>query len=285
MDKPDKKKNRSYRLSLQDATSHERIWSLRFSHKTMVAVLVSGGVLVALILFCLIAFTPVRLLIPGYPSASSRRQAVQNALRIDSLETKILQWELYSENLRRIATGAEPFKLDSVALAGTVVKEGKVDSAFLAYRDSLLRADVKEEEQFGVEDASTLRRRILSIEAQSFYTPVKGVVSDGFDLGLHPWVDVTAPAGSVVMAVLDGTVVYTGWEEESGYVLAIQHTGDILSIYKHNEKLLRKAGDAVKGGTPIGVLAASGSLTKGDHLHFELWYEGAAVDPAQYIKF
>ena len=285
MDKPDKKKNRSYRLSMQDAFSHERIWSLRFSHKTMVWALVSGGVLVALILFFFIAFTPIRLLIPGYPSASSRRQAVQNALRIDSLETKILQWELYSENLRRIASGAEPFQLDSVALSGTVVKDGKVDSAFLAYRDSLLRADVKTEEQFGVEDATTLTRRIRSIEAQSFYTPVKGVISDGFDLAIHPWVDVTAPAGSVVMAVLDGTVVYTGWEEESGYVIAIQHTGDILSLYKHNEKLLRKAGDAVKAGTPIGVLAASGSLTKGDHLHFELWYEGAAVDPVQYIKF
>lgn len=285
MDKPDKKKNRSYRLSLQDAISHERIWGLRFNRKTMIAALITGGVLVALILFCLIAFTPVRLLIPGYPSASSRRQAVQNAMRIDSLETKILQWELYSENLRRIASGLDPIQLDSIALAGTVVHEGKVDSAFLAYRDSLLRADVAMEEQFGVDDAAALRRRNLSIEAQSFYTPVKGVVSDGFDLAIHPWVDVTAPAGSVVMAVLDGTVVYTGWEEGSGYVLVVQHTADILSIYKNNEKLLRKAGDAVKAGMPVGVLASSVSLTKGDHLHFELWYEGTAVDPVQYIKF
>lgn len=285
MEKPDKKKNRSYRLMLQDTLSHERLWSLRFNHRTMVAALVSGGILVAVIFFLFVAYTPLRLLIPGYPSASSRRQAVQNALRIDSLETKILQWELYSENLRRIVSGAEPFKLDSVALAGTVVSGGKVDSAFLAYRDSLLRADVSAQEQFGVDDESALRRRNLPIEAQLFYAPVKGVVLEGFDLAVHPWIDVTAPAGSMVMAVLDGTVVYTGWEEESGYVLAIQHTGDILSIYRHNEKLLRKAGDAVKAGAPIGVLAPSLSLTKGDHLHFELWYEGAAVDPVQYIKF
>ncbi|MBR4774961.1 MAG: M23 family metallopeptidase [Bacteroidales bacterium] len=285
MDKPDKKKNRSYRLSLQDAISHERIWGLRFSHRTMVAALVTGGVLVVLILFCLIAFTPVRLLIPGYPNAASRREAAQTAQRIDSLETKILQWELYSENLRRIASGEDPIQLDSVALAGTVVHEGKIDSAFLAYRDSLLRADVTAEEQFGVDDAAALRRRNLSIEAQSFYTPVKGVVSEGFDLAVHPWIDVTAPAGSVVMSVLDGTVVYTGWEEDNGYVLAIQHTSDILSIYKHNEKLLRKAGESVKAGMPVGVLASSVSLTKGDHLHFELWYEGTAVDPVQYIKF
>lgn len=285
MEKPDNKKNRHYRLSLVDALSHERIWSLRFSRKAMVAAIVSAAVLVVLVLFCLIAFTPVRLLIPGYPSSASRRQAVQNALRIDSLETKILQWELYSENLRRVVTGAEPFKLDSVALAGTLVTGGKVDSAFLSYRDSLLRADVQAQEQFGVDDEAALRRRNLPIEAQLFYVPVKGVVSDGFDLAVHPWVDVTAPAGSMVMSVLGGTVVFSGWEEEDGYVLAIQHSSDIISIYKHIEKLLRKVGDPVKAGTPVGILASSSSLTKGDHLHFELWYEGEAVDPAQYIKF
>lgn len=285
MEKPDNKKNRHYRLSLVDVLSHERVWSLRFSRKAMVAGLVSSGVVALVVLFCLIAFTPLRLLVPGYPSSASRRQAAQNALRMDSLETKVLQWELYSENLRRVVTGAEPFKLDSVLLAGTVVRDGKVDSAFLARRDSLLRADVKAQEQFGVDDEAALRRRNLPIEAQLFYVPVKGVVSDGFDLAVHPWIDITAPAGSMVMAVLGGTVVYTGWEEESGYVLAIQHTGDILSIYKHNEKLLRKVGEPVKAGTPVGVLASSLSLTKGDHLHFELWYEGEAVDPVQYIKF
>ena len=87
------------------------------------------------------------------------------------------------------------------------------------------------------------------------------------------------------MSVLDGTVVFTGWEQENGYVLAIQHSGDLISIYKHIEKLLRKSGDVIKAGTPLGMLASSSSLTKGDHLHFELWYEGAAIDPAQFVKF
>ena len=60
---------------------------------------------------------------------------------------------------------------------------------------------------------------------------------------------------------------------------------DLLSIYKHNQKLLHKTGDAVKAGTPVAMLASSSSLTKGDHLHFELWYKGTAVDPVRYIKF
>jgi len=285
MEKPDKKKNqtRSFRLALVDAVSHERIWSFRYTRTAMIIAIVSTVVIVFVGTYSLIAFTPIRSFIPGYPGAISRRQAVQNALRIDSLETRILQWELYAENLRRVVAGAEPIRLDSLLLPGQGATREEVDARYLALRDSLLRADVQSEERFGVDAATT--RRNLPIEAQSFFPPVKGVVSANFDRAIHPWIDVTAPAGSMVMAVQDGTVFYTGWEEEDGYILAIQHPGNLLSIYKHNEKLLRKAGDAVKAGTPVGVLASSTSLTKGDHLHFELWYEGVAADPLQYIKF
>ena len=285
MEKPDKKKNqnKSFRLALVDAVSHERIWSFRYTRTAMIIAIVSTVVILFVGTYCLIAFTPIRSFIPGYPGAISRRQAVQNALRIDSLETRILQWELYAENLRRVVSGAEPIQLDSLLLHSQGVSREEVDARYLALRDSLLRADVQAEERFGVDAATT--RRNLPIEALSFFPPVKGVVSAGFDRAIHPWIDVTAPAGSMIMAVQDGTVFYTGWEEEDGYILAIQHPGNLLSIYKHNEKLLRKAGETVKAGTPVGVLASSTSLTKGDHLHFELWYEGSAADPLQYIKF
>ena len=284
MEKPDRRKKiKSYRLALVDAVSHERIWSFRYTRTAMIVTIISSALIVILGLYCIIAFTPIRSFIPGYPGAISRRQAVQNALRIDSLETRILQWELYAENLRRVVSGAEPIRMDSLILESRSLSHEEANARYLALRDSLLRADVEKEEQFGL-DAATARQN-LPIEALSFFTPVKGVVSEGFDRVLHPWIDVTAPAGSMVMAVQDGTVVFTGWEEEDGYILVIQHRGDLLSLYKHNQQLLRKAGDVVKAGTAVGVLAASPSLTKGDHLHFELWYEGSAVDPVTYIKF
>ena len=280
MDKADKKAS-NLRLTLLDATSHERLWSLRFSRTRFIIANISMVVVVFLVIFCLIAFTPIRTFIPGYPNAQSRRQAVQNAQRIDSLQTRILQWELYTENLRRVVAGEDPIRLDTLMLG----REGSrtvSDARYLAIRDSLLRADVVQEEQFGL---SSARRQNLPIEAMSFYSPVKGVVSQGFDRSLHPWVDVTAPVGSTVMAVLDGSVVYTSWSQDSGYTLVLQHGSDLLSIYKNNQKLLHKTGEAVKAGTPLAMLASSTSLTKGDHLHFELWYRGTAVDPAQYIKF
>jgi Membrane proteins related to metalloendopeptidases len=275
-----KRNNRKYRAAIVDAATHQRLWSIVFTRPAIYAAIISLAVLLLVIFYLLVAFTPLRTFIPGYPDAQAHRQAVQNAIRIDSLETQILQWELYTEDLKRVVAGEEPLLLDSLIL-GQQETGREADSVFLARRDSLLRARVTEAEQFEVSGP----RRNLPIEALSFYTPLKGVVSQGFDRTLHPYVDVTAPTGTAVMAVLDGTVVFAGWEEADGYTLAIQHKGDILSVYKRNEKLLKKAGDTVKAGTPVALVGSSGSLTKGDHLRFELWYDGEAVDPAAYISF
>ena len=118
-----------------------------------------------------------------------------------------------------------------------------------------------------------------------FFTPLKGVVSQGYDPLLHPYIDITAPANSVVMSVLDGTVINAGWSDDSGYTIQIQHSDDIVSIYKHNQKLLKKTGDKVTAGSPVALVGNTGALTTGDHLHFELWYRGEAVDPTKYINF
>ena len=281
MEKSDKKNSRNYRLSLIDAVSHERLWSVRFTRPIFIGALVSGIVVAMLTFYALVAYTPLRTFIPGYPTAQTRRQAVQNAQKIDSLEMRLLHWELFSENLRRIVAGEAPIRLDSVML-GSEGSRDITDAEYYAVRDSLLRADVFTQEQFNVDDAP---KKNLPMEAMSFFPPVKGVVSEGFERTLHPYIDITAPAGSMVTAVLDGTVVHTSWDSEDGYLIVIQHAGDILSLYKHNQKLLHRQGDVVKAGTPIGLVAESESLTKGDHLHFELWYEGQAMDPTHFIKF
>ncbi len=273
-------KARNFRLSMVNASTHERLWSLRFSRRTMILAIVSAVLIVVVGLFCLIAYTPIRTFIPGYPDAYTRRQAVQNAQRIDSLETRIIQWQLYSENLRRVVSGQEPIRMDSLIL-GSRGSSALPSASFLDLRDSLLRADVQAQEQFGVSS----QRRNLPIEAQTFFPPIKGVVSKGFDATVHPWTDITAPAGTMVMSVLDGTVISTGWDQDKGYSIILQHQGDIISIYRNNQKLLHKVGDAVKAGTPVALLASSPSLTKGDHLHFELWYGGHPQNPADYISF
>lgn len=277
-----RKKVTNFRLSLVDDETHKPILITRFSRTNLVIAVISAIVIICLAIYLIIAYTPVRTLIPGYPDARAKRAAIQNAIRIDSLEMLVSRWELYSENMRRILDGEEPVRMDSLILA--LSEEGRTDMPDDRIRehDSILRMNVTREEQFHL---SLAEGRNLHIEGMHFFCPLKGVISQGYDPSIHPFIDITAPANSMVYATLDGTVISSGWTDDAGYTIQIQHVNDIISIYKHNQKLLKKVGDKVTAGEPIAIVGNTGTLTTGEHLHFELWYRGEAVDPTKYINF
>lgn len=275
-------KRTNFRLAVMDDKSHEQLFTLHFTRTGAFVAIVTVMVMLCAVIYSTIAYTPIRTFIPGYPDAHSKRAAIQNAIKVDSLETVIFRWELYSENLKRVIAGEEGIKLDSILLATRKPSDAKADISGYLKQDSLLRQNVMEEEQFGI---SARRQRDLPIEGVMFFTPLKGVVSQGYDPAIHPYIDITAPAGSVVKAALDGTVIFAGWSDDAGYTIQIQHDGDIVTIYKHNEKLLKKTGDKVTAGAPIALVGNSGEMTTGTHLHFELWHKGETVDPTKYINF
>ncbi|MBQ6253555.1 MAG: M23 family metallopeptidase [Bacteroidales bacterium] len=273
----------NYRLTLVDDDTHDQLWVRKFTKLNLIITAITALVVTLALFWCLVALTPVRTLIPGYPDARTNRDAIQNAIRIDSLENVITKWELYSENLRRVVDGEDPLKIDSLMRARAKSREeGERDMAGIAAKDSLLRKEVASEDKFDIASGSP---RTLPIEGMHFFIPLKGVISQGYDKALHPYIDITAPDNSVVMATLDGTVISAGWTDEEGYTIRIQHDGDIISVYKHNQKLMRKTGDKVTAGTPIAIVGGTGSTADGEHLHFELWHKGEAVDPAKYISF
>ncbi len=270
------------RLTIVDDDTHDKLWSKKFTRIGALVTVITIVVVSVCAIFCLIAYTPIRSLIPGYPDARTKHDAIQNAIRIDSLENVIFKWELYSENLRRVVDGQKPLNIDSLMNVKKSTQKEKADLKALAEKDSLLRKEVADEDRFDLKPNSS---RTLPIEGMHFFTPLKGVVSQGYDKALHPYIDITAPGNSVVMSVLDGTVISAGWSDTDGYTVRIQHEGDIISVYKHNQKLMKKTGDKVTAGTPIAILGGTGSLSDGDHLHFELWHKGEAVDPTKYISF
>ena len=273
---------KNFRLTLVDDDTHDKVWSKKFTRIGALVTAVTVIVVTIATIFCVIAFTPIRTLIPGYPDARSKHDAIKNAITIDALENVLTKWELYSENLRRVVDGQEPLKIDSLMEVRKNPAAEAGDSRELAEKDSLLRKEVADEDRFDIKPGSA---RTLPIEGMHFFTPLKGVVSQGYDKALHPYIDITAPGNSVVMSVLDGTVISAGWNDTEGYTIRIQHEGDIISVYKHNQKLLKETGDKVTAGTPIAVLGGTGSTSDGDHLHFELWHKGEAVDPTKYISF
>lgn len=275
-------KTSNFRLAIIDDQTHKQLWTVHFTRTSMFVTIVTIVVTLCIAIYSIIAYTPVRTFIPGYPDARSKRAAIQNAITIDSLERVIFKWGLYSENLKRVLEGADPVKIDSIVNIGLTSISGQADQTEIYLKDSILRQTVKEEEQFGISERN---KRNLPIEGMHFFCPLKGVVSQGYIPGTHPYIDITAPAGSVVKSVLDGTVIHSGWNDETGYTIQIQHEGDIISTYSHNEKLLKKSGDKVTAGTPVALVGNTGKQSTGVHLHFELWHKGEAVDPTKHINF
>lgn len=273
---------KQYRLSIVENDTHKSIKSYRLTKLSFA--IITGAVVVAFIalIYCLIAFTPLRATIPGYPDARSKSVAVDNAIKIDSLESMITRWELYAENLGRVLTGEQTISMDSVIQGNLTRYLSAMSAEELARRDSLLRETVRKEEQFGL---SGQKDKVVPLEGMHFFAPVKGVISSGFEAAAHPAVDITGKAGDIVCAALGGTVIYAGWSETEGGSLSIQSPGDVVTTYMHCQKVTVQKGDKVKAGAPVAQLGETASATKGYYLHFELWYKGEAVDPSKYMNF
>ena len=91
-----------------------------------------------------------------------------------------------------------------------------------------------------------------------------------------------ASAGTTVKAVADGTVVYADWMTGYGNILIIDHGNGYMSLYAHNDGLLKDAGDAVKRGDSVASVGTSGGQDS-PALYFELRRNGAPVNPAGWL--
>ena len=287
---PNKKKGTSrlktrLRLAIYNDTSYEQIWSVRMSGGGALVVLGTSLVLIFALVIVLIAFTPLREFIPGYPDENTRKTILQNTLRADSLERVMARWDKQLTNIRLIVSGEDPLPIETMAVVDTSAS-GEGISNVRSEADSLLRLEVEREDQYDIYPETRLRNAGVRLEELHFFPPTKGIISDGFNTrNGHYAIDLVTAPNAVVTSVLDGTVVMANWTVDTGWVIQIQHDGDIISVYKHNARLLKNVGDRVKAGDAIAVVGNSGELTTGPHLHFELWYRGAPVDPEKYILF
>ena len=281
-DNKEKKRDllRKYRIAVIDDESHRNLFAFHGTKWKILATLAVSLLLFAFCIAALVMYTPIRRVIPGYPSAQTRHLAAENARKVDSLEREMWIWSLQFSNLQRILSGEEPLKMDSLMQDRSALSEYAYSDLY-QYEDSLLRDKIDRVERFNL---SENRNRDLGLEALVLFPPVIGVVSSAYEEARHPYIDLAVEENSVVSSVLDGTVVFAGWQDETGYTMYIQHRDDLISVYKHNAKLLRQAGDKVTAGMPVAMSGNTGHLTTGPHLHFELWYRGMPIDPIKYMK-
>jgi len=273
-----------YRFTIINDTTFEEIWRIKLTQYNAFLLITALVLFIIGATASLLAFTNLRQIIPGYPDVTMRRNILMSAIRLDSLERELELRDKYFANLNSIISGNEPV---GVFTAQDTTGSYNRISFRKTPEDSALRAQVENEEKYSLSVGSTSIENITSFAGLHFFPPVKGIISGKFDPGTrHFGTDIVTKPKAPVSAALDGTVIFTGWTMETGFVIEIQHPNNIVSVYKHNANLLKETGDLVRAGEPISIVGDSGELyTSGPHLHFEIWYKGSPLDPEKHILF
>jgi murein DD-endopeptidase MepM/ murein hydrolase activator NlpD len=272
-----------YKFAIFNDTTFEEVWRVRLTQYNAFLLIAFSMLFIVGATSSLIAFTNIREFIPGYPDIIMRRNILMSAIRLDSLERELALRDKYFANLNAIISGKPPVEI--IPPHDTTKNYGAIKFAN-SPEDQALRSKVEKEEQFNLSLGPRINET-TSLASLHFFPPVKGIVSGKYDLRTkHFGTDIVTKPKSLVSAALDGTVIFTGWTMETGYVIEIQHINNLVSVYKHNSSLLKEAGDLVRAGEAISVVGDSGELyTSGPHLHFEMWYKGNPLDPEKHILF
>ena len=235
-----------FKIVIIHPETYEEKGGFNMSKMKFINVVVIYSLILIALTTCLIFFTSLREFIPGYTDTTLNRRVYNMERRADSIEVVFRQEQLYIENIKRIINDEN---MDFTP-GDTYITSGEFDMPL-------------------------------------FFVPItNGLITNHFDANNnHFGVDVVANADAVIRATADGTVVFSDWSYEGGYVIGIQHDRNIFSVYKHNASIMCREGDVVRAGDAIAILGGGGSTSTGPHLHFELWYKGIALNPENYISF
>lgn len=276
-----KKLLHKYRLVILNEDTFEERFAIKLTRLNVFILGSFTAIFLIVGTILLIAFTPLREYIPGYSSTALKRQAAELSDKTDSLQQVIVMNERYYESIRKVLTGdvkTETLNKDSIIDAAE--KDISQLSLNRSREDSLLREKVDQEDKYSLFESATSRVNFV------LFPPVNGTISQSYDVSTkHYAVDLVVPKDTPVKATADGTVIFAEWTSETGYVILLEHSEGLLSVYKHNTSLTKEQGELVKAGEVIAISGNSGELSTGPHLHFELWSNGYPVDPTTFIDF
>ncbi len=270
-----------YRIVIFNDLNLHIIKQVRFNARTLVMALVFAVIFIIVGVTVLIAFTPLREYIPGYPTGKMRQMLIRNVLVVDSLDLEIQRRDKYFNDFRAMLAGETPS--DTAVKHPTVGRPEQVQLKKYDH-DSLFKDEIAQEQiNLGMASGSPARGGVAGL---LFFPPLNGMVTGKHNVSEgHFGVDIVGKLNSRISAALDGTVIFAGWTIDTGYVIYIQHEQNLVTVYRHNAELLKIQGDKVRAGEAIAIMGNSGKETTGPHLHFEMWLNGVSINPEDYIKF
>lgn len=268
-----------HKLSFTNDTTYHEKWSFRLSALNLINLVIFYSALVIVVIFLLIRFTPIKKLFVDNTNLYELNQKLsENTEIIDSLQNKISATDVYLEDLRKILKGEEMD--DVLSDSSNFISENYKPDFSKNSADSLLRYKMENEKTTDVDFSSNEK------EIGFFMSPVHGIVSKSLNQKeKHFGVDIVTQKDEPIKATLEGVVIFSNWTSTEGNVIIIQHHNNLISAYKHCSILLQDLGARVDVGDPIAIVGNSGEFTDGPHLHFEIWQNGVALNPQEFISF
>ncbi len=269
-----------YRLVVMNEDTFEERFSLRQTPLGFLWLSASFMLVIIFLVVILIAFTPIREYIPGYADVGVQNQLIKLNFQADSLQKSVVFKQRYLDNIALILSGKDS-AIQPRDLRDSTKNYGNMNFQTNA-ADSALRHEIENQDQYSLTIDVKPRGGVSGF---FFFVPMKGEVSSAFNLGEENFgVDIlSADENEPVRSTLDGTVIASGWSTAYGYVISVQHAENLISIYKYNSVALKKPGESVRAGDPIAIVGSFGK--QGPQLHFELWYNGTAINPSDYMVF
>lgn len=286
LSKPRKKKlikrlKSTFRLTILNESTYEEKFSALLTPMNVIIIFGVLLVVFGLIIYGLVALTPLKAyLVPDFTDYEYRVDAREARLQVDSLTLELQKQDRYVADLKTILSGGTiaPLAHDTsgtAAISSPLVYE-------VSEQEKELREKLAREDRYTLDADATSKSE--SGDHLLLFKPLEGTLSSTFNPKEgHYGIDLVAPADAVVKAVLNGTVILSSYTADGGNVLQIQHSQNLVSVYKHNSVVFKKTGDMVKAGESIAVIGASGDESEGPHLHFELWRNGLPVNPLEFL--
>jgi hypothetical protein len=235
----------------------------------------------------LIAFTPLRVYVPGYTNPIEYQLYKRMLTRVDSIERINAVQKVYMDNFYNVLNDIVFF--EEMDAPEQSVAEKRV-------QDKNKTEDAKKQmheavEQILTEIADRSAKSYIPISYQhistptfAFNMPALGVITQTFSIEeRHFGIDIENERSALVTAIADGVVISLEVSEKEGNTILIQHSGNMVSIYRNVDIIYRKECAKVKSGDPIATMGKGKTESQNPYLHFELWYNGTPVNPLNYF--
>ena len=270
-----------YKVVISSEDTFEEKFSFKANKINAFIIMLVYSIILISFTISIVFFTQLREMVPGYSSTDLLNRAIYLTKKTDSLEQQIALNNKFYKSIEDVLSGNidELVPRDELSLDSSLINSDFVTVSPNS-QDSILRKYVENEDKFN------LTNNELIIENKMFFSPIKGEITQSFNFNEnHFAIDIAADIGTPVKSVLDGKIIFSEWSLETGYVVVIDHGENIISVYKHNSKILKEQNDFVQAGEVIAYSGNQGNLSTGPHLHFELWKNGTPIDPEPLLNF